>query len=59
VKPAHIHTAAETELDQATNYYERQRTGLGSEFRREFEAALARVRENPKAYALEDDSGVR
>jgi toxin ParE1/3/4 len=28
-------------------------------FAREFEAALQRVRENPLAYAAEDDSGVR
>jgi toxin ParE1/3/4 len=54
-----LHADAEVELREALDYYERQRAGLGGEFRREFEAALQRVRENPQAYAAEDDSGVR
>jgi toxin ParE1/3/4 len=59
VKPATLHTEAEAELSEALDYYERQRAGLGGEFRREFEAALQRVRENPQAYAAEDDPEVR
>lgn len=59
MKPATLHTDAEAELWEAADYYERQRAGLGGEFRRELEAALQRVRENPKAYAAEDDPGVR
>lgn len=59
MKPVTLHTDAEAELREALDYYEGQRTGLGGEFRREFEAALQRVRENPQAYAVEDDSGVR
>jgi hypothetical protein len=39
--------------------YESQRIGLGGEFRREFEAALVRVRENPQLYAVEHDDGTR
>jgi toxin ParE1/3/4 len=59
VKPVILHADAEAELRQALDYYEAQRAGLGGEFRREFEAALLRVGDNPQAYAVEDDSGVR
>jgi toxin ParE1/3/4 len=59
VKPAILHTDAEAELEQAIAYYESQRTGLGGDFRREFEAALHRVRENPHLYAVEDEAGAR
>jgi toxin ParE1/3/4 len=59
VKPVTFHSVAEKELSKATSYYERQREGLGSEFRREFEAALAQVCHNPNAYAVQDESGVR
>jgi toxin ParE1/3/4 len=59
VKPATLHRDAEAELWEALSYYERQRPGLGREFRSEFEAALQRLRENPQAYAAEDDPGVR
>jgi toxin ParE1/3/4 len=59
MKPFVLHECAEAELREALKYYEEQRTGLGGEFRREFEAALERVRENPLAYAIEDNDGVR
>ena len=59
MKPVTLHEATEAELAEAMRYYEQQRTGLGGEFRREFEAALARVRQNPKTCAVEDESGVR
>lgn len=59
MKPATLHAHAEAELREALEYYEKQRPGLGGEFLREFEAALQRVRENPHAYAAEDDPGIR
>lgn len=59
MKPATLHEAAEAELREALDYYAAQRAGLDGEFRREFEAALLRVRENPLAYAVADDAGVR
>jgi toxin ParE1/3/4 len=59
VKPATLHEDAEAELREALDYYAGQRPGLDGEFRREFEAALERVRGNPLAYAVEDDAGVR
>jgi toxin ParE1/3/4 len=59
MKPAFFHENAEAELRKALEDYELQRPGLDGEFRREIEAALKRVRENPLAYAAEDDDGVR
>ncbi len=50
---------AEADLRDALDYYEGQRAGLGGEFRREFEAALERVRMNPLAGAIEGNAGVR
>jgi toxin ParE1/3/4 len=59
VKSVTLHADAEAELRETLDYYESRRSGLGGEFRREFEAALERVRENPQLYAAEDDTGVR
>jgi len=59
VKPVSIHADADAELRDALERYEQERVGLGREFREEFEAALARVRDNPELYAVEDVSGVR
>jgi hypothetical protein len=46
-----MHPAAEMELEKATAHYEAQREGLGLEFRLEFEAAVARLQENPLQFA--------
>jgi toxin ParE1/3/4 len=59
MKPVILHEEAEAELREALDYYAGQRIGLDGQFRRAFEAALDRVRENPLAYAAEDDAGVR
>ncbi len=59
MKPATLHADAEAELRAVLGYYERQRTGLSGEFLREFEAALQRLRENPQAYAIEEEPGTR
>jgi toxin ParE1/3/4 len=59
VKPFILHADAEVELREALDFYEGRRINLGGEFRQAFEAALQRVRENPQAYAAEDDAGVR
>jgi len=59
VKPVILHADAEAELCEALEHYERQRAGLGGEFRSEFEVALERVRQNPQLYAAEDESGAR
>ena len=59
MKPFTIHVEAEAELREALEHYERQRAGLGAELREEVEAALVRVRQNPRLYATEVDAGVR
>lgn len=59
MKPATLHEDAEAELREALVYYAGQRVGLDGEFRREFAAALERVREDPLLYAVEDDNGIR
>ena len=59
MKPFTLHADAEAELGEALEYYEMQRAGLGRAFRLEFEAALARIRQDPQLYAVEDESGVR
>jgi plasmid stabilization system protein ParE len=53
VKDVQFHPAAQRELERAADWYERERTGLGREFRTDFEAALARMTQNPQAYAKE------
>ncbi|MFL5330141.1 MAG: type II toxin-antitoxin system RelE/ParE family toxin [Gemmataceae bacterium] len=59
MKSAILHLEAEAELVAALDYYAEQRVGLDGEMRHEFEAALTRVRENPLAYAAEDEDGIR
>ena len=59
MKPFILHADAEVELREALDFYEVRRLNLGGEFRQEFEAALQRVRENPQAYAADDDAGAR
>ena len=48
MKPVLFHDEARAELDEAAGWYERQRPGLGGEFRAAVEDAVARVRENPQ-----------
>lgn len=59
MKPFTVHTDAAAELLETFDYYERLRPGLGREFRLEFETALGKIRQNPKLYAAEDESGIR
>ncbi len=59
MKPYTLHAEAEAELGRAFEYYERQQTGLAGDFRREFEAALQRVRDNPLSYPTEESTGAR
>jgi toxin ParE1/3/4 len=51
VKPIRFHSEAAAEFDDAVDYYDRQRAGLGGEYRTEVEAAFARLRRSPTAYA--------
>ena len=44
--------AAQTELDEAYNWYEAQQKNLGVQFLAEFNAAIRRIFAYPKSYAL-------
>ncbi|WFP49860.1 type II toxin-antitoxin system RelE/ParE family toxin [Methylomonas sp. EFPC3] len=46
--------AAETELDQAYQWYEQQQSGLGKQYLSEFDAAIRRITAFPKSYVLID-----
>src|SRR5947209_5937342 len=52
--PHHIlfRTAAKEDLQEAFDWYERQRPGLGHEFMRQIASALNRADVNPKAFAI-------
>ena len=44
--------AAQTELDEAYNWYESQQKNLGVQILAEFDAAIRRIFAYPKSYAL-------
>ena len=47
MKPVVLHDQAKVELDEAAAWYERQRPGLGGEFRSSVEDAVSRIQQNP------------
>jgi plasmid stabilization system protein ParE len=53
VNPVEFHPDAAQEANDAVDYYEGVRPGLGDDFRAELDAALARIQQNPKMYAAE------
>lgn len=59
MKPVIFHKEATREIRKAILDYEGQREHLGREFRIEVEAAVQRLRRNPRAYPLYDDLGTR
>lgn len=56
MKPVEFHPDAAGEANDAVDYYEGLRAGLGDDFRAELDAALARIRQNPQLYAAESGS---
>ncbi len=48
MKSAVFHEQARVELEEAAAWYERQRPGLGSEFRSAVEDAVSRIQANPR-----------
>jgi plasmid stabilization system protein ParE len=52
VKPVLIRPAAAADVEDAFAWYERQRPGLGVDFRLELQAALDRVAEKPELYQM-------
>jgi toxin ParE1/3/4 len=59
MKPFEWHPGARGELEQAAEYYERERKGLGANFRRDLEIALECIQQDPKAFPLHDDIETR
>jgi len=53
VKPTDFHPDAAQEANDAVDYYDGLRSGLGDDFRAELDAALVRIRQNPLLYATE------
>lgn len=47
-----LHPSTALDVNLAASYYERHRPGLGLEFRREIDAALARIVENPLLFPI-------
>jgi plasmid stabilization system protein ParE len=52
VKPAVFTPAAEADVEDAFQWYEAQRTGLGAAFRHAVDIAVAALEANPEAYAI-------
>ncbi len=50
--PVKLRRQAKQELNQAVDWYERQRIGLGREFRRRVEEALKRIGAAPQMHGL-------
>jgi len=46
------HPLTVSDLNRAASYYNRQRRGLGDEFRSEAHAAIARILSNPLQFAI-------
>jgi hypothetical protein len=53
VKPIDFHPDAAQEANDAVDYYDGLRSGLGDDFRAELNAALARIQQNPQLYPAE------
>ena len=47
MKPTHFHPDAAQEANDAVDYYDGARPGLGDDFRAELDAALGRIRQSP------------
>jgi toxin ParE1/3/4 len=59
MKAVVFHCEAEAEVRASIAYYEGQKRKLGCEYRDEVQAAVQRIRKNPKAFAVYDDQGTR
>lgn len=50
--PVHLRPEAEADLEEAANWYEQQRDGLGHEFLDTILSTLDSIAENPELYPL-------
>jgi len=51
-----FHPDAAQEANEAVDYYDALRAGLGDDFQADLGAALARIQQNPQLYAAESGS---
>jgi toxin ParE1/3/4 len=56
LNPLDFHPEAAQEANDAVDYYDQIRAGLGDDFRAELESTLSRIRQHPAAYAVEAGS---
>ena len=56
MKVIDFHPDAAQEANDAVDYYDAIRPGLGDDFRVELDAALARIQQNPQLYAAASGS---
>ncbi|MCE9534220.1 MAG: type II toxin-antitoxin system RelE/ParE family toxin [Planctomycetes bacterium] len=59
MKPVIFYSEAEAELEEASDYYDMRRLGLGAEFETAVEEAVSRVSQTPRAFAAHGDQGLR
>jgi toxin ParE1/3/4 len=52
VKPVLFTPEAEADVEEAFEWYETQRPGLGDAFRRALDLAMASIEDHPEAYAV-------
>jgi len=56
LKPIEFDPDAVTDANDTVDYYDRQRPGLGDDFRDELAAALNRIRQHPQMYPIDSDA---
>lgn len=56
MNPIDFHPDAAQEANDAVDFYDEKRAGLGDDFRTELTAALARIQQNPGMYGVESGS---
>ncbi len=59
MKAITFHPEAEAELEEASDYYESKRAGLGAEFEEAVQEAVERAARRPQSFPLHGDSGLR
>ena len=59
MKQVTIHPDAEAELEEASDFYENRRAGLGAEFEAEVQEAIDRVVQMPSRFPLHGNTGFR
>ena len=56
MKAVAFHPEARAELAAAARWYDKERPGLGRQFRQEAKAAISRIAQSPEAFGVIDDN---